>query len=70
MGRVSWGGSFLFSFFSFFFSFFFFFGGGGGVMGGGMVWWGMGEWFEILYLAVGVSFVFVSFLFALSIEKL
>ena len=43
---------------------------GVGVMGGDLVvrvWWGMGEWLEIVFFAVGVSSVLVSFLFALCI---
>ena len=39
-----------------------------GVMGGGLVWWGMGEWFEIVFLPVWVPIVLVCFLFAICID--
>ena len=44
-------------------------GGWGDGRGFGVVrvWWGMGEWLEIVFFAVGVSSVLVSFLFALCI---
>ena len=38
------------------------------MMGGSLVWWGMGEWLEIVILAVGVPFVLVFLLFSLCIE--